>query len=259
MEIRYGVSCQFDKYDDVVKAGYDYIEPALNDIAKKSDEEIKAIEKRIAEKGIKAECVNCFFPWEISIVGEKLDIKVVEEYAKKAFEKVSKLGTKKAVIGSGWARRVPDGFSFEKGKEQFASVVEICAKEAEKYGITIVIEPLRTQETNLINTVEECVEFCDKLNIKNVFPLADFYHISQNGETLDAVINSKGKIKHVHVGGPKDRKMYSEFKDCKDELKRWKSALEACNYSGEITLEGKFDEDFYNDILKTKELFKSIF
>lgn len=45
---------------------------------------------------------------------------------------------------------------------------------AAKYGITVVVEPLQTKETNLINTVAEGIEIVKKVDRPNVKCLADF-------------------------------------------------------------------------------------
>jgi sugar phosphate isomerase/epimerase len=58
-------------------------------------------------------------------------------------------------FGSGGARRVPDGFSKDEAFAQLVAFGTRIAPEAKAHGITVVIEPLRRQETNIINTAAE--------------------------------------------------------------------------------------------------------
>jgi sugar phosphate isomerase/epimerase len=65
----------------------------------------------------------------------------------------------------------------DKAWEQLADTCLILGREASKYDITIVIEPLNKSETNIINSVAEGYKLAQQVNHPNVKLLADFYII----------------------------------------------------------------------------------
>ena len=92
--IRFGICAKFDKLNDIIKAGFDYIEPSLSYIAAMSDEEFAEAEKLIAASPLKAEAYNSFFPSSIKVVGENVDADAItaafqEFTAKKVLRKPS--------------------------------------------------------------------------------------------------------------------------------------------------------------------------
>ena len=85
--IRFGVCTGADQLAAVIEAGYDYIELGLARIAALSDEEFATLERTIREAPIKAESYNGFFPGEIAIVGENMDMDVITAYVEKALSR----------------------------------------------------------------------------------------------------------------------------------------------------------------------------
>jgi len=76
-------------------------------------------------------------------------------YVRKAFDRLAKLGVNTVVLGSGPARRIPDGFS---RTEAFQQLVEFCKRigpEARSKSITVAVEAQRKEECNLINNLSE--------------------------------------------------------------------------------------------------------
>ncbi len=87
------------------------------------------------------------YSWEFVVVRDK-----------ETLEKLSKareMGTQILVFGSGPAKNIPEGFPFQKGYEQIVNLLREISRPARECGITIVIEPLRKEECNIINTFEE--------------------------------------------------------------------------------------------------------
>ena len=245
MAIRYGVCAGEDVLQDVIDAGFDYIEMNLARLAGMSDGEFDTLAAAVDSSPIKAESFNCFFPGGIALVGESFDIEKVKNYVEKAICRAARLGGKVAVLGSGGARNIPEGFDRELAKEQFVSVLRLCGDIAKAHGMIIVIEPLNAGETNLINTVAEGLEMQNAAAHDSVFCLADFFHVLKSGESLDAIKGSSGVLRHIHIAGP--ARKYDELKDNRALVAEWTDSLKACNYDGRISLEGHFD-NFSSDI-----------
>lgn len=250
--IRFGVCTSADRLDAVIEAGYDYIELGLAKIAALGEEEFAALEERIRTAPIKAETYNGFFPGEIPIVGEQVDMDAIAAYVEKALSRASRLGGRIAVLGSGNSRRVPEGSSRDTARQQFCAVFDLCSNIAGKYGMAVALEPLRASECNFINTVAEGMDICKQVNNPNGKCLADFFHVYQSGESLDDIRFSGGWLIHTHLAAP-DRSMPTTDSDIA-QCKVWAQALKNCGYAGRMSLEGKFDADFQTDIARTRKI-----
>ncbi len=256
--MKFGVCNPYTNIKLLKDEGYDYIELCFNVIASMSDREFSKVYKEIERYSFPAESYNGFFGSDIKLVGDNVDLKAIEEHAKNGFKRAAELGGKVAVLGSGGARTIPDGFDRNTAEEQFIRVLRICGDAAGEVGMEIVIEPLQVKETNLINTVAEGLEFCKRAAHEKVFCLADFYHVFKSGESLDAIENSGGLLHHVHIARANaDRKIpdSSDIESCIP----WANALKKCGYDARISLEGAFIPDVPKAIKGVKpvlELFR---
>ena len=163
------------------------------------------------------------------------------------------LGGKICVIGSGGSRKIPDGFDFETGYDQFAKVLGIAGDIAAEYGITIVVEPLQADETNLINTVEQGIEIVKEVNKSNVKALADFYHVYRSGETLDAIRNNDGWLAHLHLARANDDRAMPYEEDI-PKIEEWANAVKASGYEGRLSLEGSYLPEFAECLYRTHKI-----
>lgn len=161
-------------------------------------------------------------------------------------------------MGSGGARRIPDGYDRELAAKQFVKVLHICGDIAEQHGMQIAVEPLRVSETNFINTVAEGLEICKIADHKSVKCLVDFFHLSMNGETLEAVKAGGDWIIHTHMARPHADRRIPTAQD-KDACAEWANVLKEIGYEGGLSLEGEFYPDFETAVREARpvlELFR---
>lgn len=202
--MRYGV-CMGVKNPEWVKicedAGCDYVESNFGQIANSTDEEFAAFEAAIAASSINCEAANCFI--SISMVGENVDYDAIKEYVERGMARGSRIGLRTVVFGSGRARSIPEGWSYKEGIRQLAYFLgEIVSPIAEKYGVTVVTEPLRMAESNVINTIKEGVMLASFAGKDNISGLADLYHMLGCGDTNEDVMLLKGNLAHAHISNP---------------------------------------------------------
>lgn len=258
MKIRFGVCADVSSVPDIAKAGYDYFEYNLGSLAKMSDDAYLNFAKTVSGLPILPECFNCFFPPDISPVGEKTDLRVIGTYAEKGLKRAAEIGGKVAVIGSGGARRIPDGYDPKTAYKQFCDALDVCGNAAAKNGMTIVVEPLRAAETNLVNLVSEGMRVCRDVNNPHVRLLADFYHMYMGNESTSVLKDAADLLTHVHLARPnEDRCMPTEadYPTCKVRAEDLKKA----GYSGRISLEGNMGPDFIKTITETKKMLDAYF
>lgn len=253
MGIRFGVCASIDDIPTLIEAGYDYVEYNFTSLVNMTDEEFLGAKETVHKYSFYAECFNCFFPWDIRLTGPDVDYERITEHIKFGMARASELGGKLCVIGSGGSRKIPDGFDFETGYNQFAKVLSIAGDIASEYNMMIVVEPLQSGETNLINTVAEGIELVKRVNKLNVKSLADFYHVFKSGETLDAIRQNDGWLGHLHLArANNDRAMpYEEDIPAVEEIAR---AVKESGYLGRLSLEGSYLPEFKECLIRTRKI-----
>ena len=259
--MKFGVCTGIDdaqKLKYAVEAGFDYVECNFGFLSKSSDEEFENAKKAICEANIKCESANCFIPDIYPIADSACDRNGLAAYVEKGMKRGAEIGLEIVVLGSGRARRVPEHITFKEGFKNISDVLaEVISPIAEKYGITVVIEPLRPKECNIFNTVKEGVMLAASTGKDNIFGLADIYHMVESGDTYDNIRDLKGNLKHAHISYPpqdgsharcypKDINEfdYKGFVDALDFAGCERCSIEAgCeNFKEEITLSGKVFE-----------------
>jgi sugar phosphate isomerase/epimerase len=198
--MRFGVCASIEKAGIVKRAGFDFIECTVVSLQpEQSDVEVQSILDQYRESPLPVESFNILLPRDLKIVGDSVDAGRVRCYLEKAVERVQAIGAETIVFGSGGSRTSPDGFSRAQAEEQILQFLDTLADITDQTNITIVIEPLNTTESNIINSVPEAVGYAAKVNRKSIRVLADFYHMYKENEPLDNIVRHRDWIRHIHV------------------------------------------------------------
>jgi sugar phosphate isomerase/epimerase len=191
--------------DAAKAAGFDYVELGTTEIAGLSDEDFEKALGEIRRVGVTVPVTNLFLPRTLKVTGPQIDREQQIAYVKKAFARLSRLGTEIVVFGSGGARQVPDGFDKAEAWKQLVDFGQRIAPEAKAAGITIAIEPLRQQETNIINSAREGLELVKAVGHPNFELMIDFYHLASEREDPGIVLEANEHIRHLHTANPQGR------------------------------------------------------
>jgi sugar phosphate isomerase/epimerase len=200
-----GVCLDASKFDAAQAAGFDYVEIGASRVAGLPDAEFATLVAQVQQLRIPVAAANTFLPGTLKVVGPEIDKTKQEAYVETCLARLQKLGVKVVVFGSGGARRVPDGFSRDEAFNQLVDFCRRIAPIAGKHGITIAIEPLRRQETNIINTAREGLALAKAVDRPEIRLLVDFYHLSEEAESPDILLEAGRMVVHVHVANPKGR------------------------------------------------------
>jgi sugar phosphate isomerase/epimerase len=148
-----------------------------------------------------------FLPSGLKVTGPGLDKGGQILYVRRALERLSRLGVHLVVFGSGGARQVPEGFSRQEAFEQLVDFGKRIAPEARSRNITIAIEPLRRQESNIINNTTEALAWVNAVNDPNIQLMIDYYHFQVEKEDPSAILQVKDHLRHLHMANPNGRVM----------------------------------------------------
>ncbi|GHU64202.1 hypothetical protein FACS1894123_08500 [Bacteroidia bacterium] len=241
-------------------AGCSYVEIGIRDffVPTKPDSAFAENRKTASESILPIRTGNGFFPGEIRLTGSAVDVEKIIRYAEVAMQRAQQTGTKIFVLGSGNARNIPEGFDRTEAKSQFIGLCKQIALLGEKYGIVVVIEPLRKEETNFINTVREGMEIVCAVNHPNLLVLADFYHMACVGEDAQALVEAGVSLHHCHIA-EKEERTPPGVKG--DDFTPYFKALKQINYQGRISIEcgwKNFVEDIGPAVAEIKRQIRSI-
>lgn len=252
----FGMCCGLYLVPDLKKSGFDFAELRLKEISALNEDEFKTACDLIKTEGLESKCCNSFFPDSFRLTGD-VDFEKIKEYTDLALERAKKLGCEVAVLGCGRARNVPPGFTKEQTLSQFMQVAGICGDIAKKHNIKIAIEPLNTEETDIVNTVQDGIDFCSTLNHSNVGLVVDFFHVFKNNENINNVKNIGDKLYHVHIARPNADRGAPKAED-RETLQKWADFLHKNGYNGTVSLEIRKSANVSDD-LASISLLKEIF
>lgn len=179
--------------------GFDYIECALVSLNLENEEEYAERLPVFMNSPLPVSAFNIFFPGDLKVVGPEVEMERLQRYIHKAAIALNQIGAKTVVLGSGRSRNIPDGWERGRGEEQFVQLLTRIGEEFAGTGVTLVVEPLNKKESNIVNSVSEAVRFVKQVNHPSVQVLADFYHMDEEKESLDTLIDNKTWLHHIHL------------------------------------------------------------
>lgn len=210
--------------------GYDFVETSLAATLDWSKSTVDEFAGFLSDINLPCISTNGMFPSDIKLIGKDTDRVKISEYLNESFEKIESLNTSVCVLGSGDARRTPEGYSQEQAYDEFAQLIsEVISPIFDKFGKILAIEPLNYSECNIVNTVADSMRVVKAVNKPNVFTLIDFYHVRYNGEDIDSFKEYKGFIKHVHVASFNNKRRYPRPFDGED-YKKFFDVLREADY-----------------------------
>jgi len=175
---------------------------------------------------------------------------------KEAFMKMKLMGVDTVVLGSGKSRSIPDEISRQEGIYKLKEFFKRCNEFAQKSDITVAIEPLNVDETNVIHTVSDGAELVRDIDCSHMKLLADVYHMYRSDEDMKVLSENKDILRHIHVCHAEKRAAVKDFSS--EYLKMFAKALDEMNYQGRVSLECQFDnfeEECKNSYAILRELF----
>jgi sugar phosphate isomerase/epimerase len=185
--------CAPHKDADLIKqAGFDYIEYPLAAQGLEDRETFAASKKALAALPLPGAACNYFMPQDMRVVGPDVDAERVKSYLARAADLMGSAGTRSCVFGSGWARNIHEGWARDRAEAQFLQTLDWCADALRGSGVTLAIEPLNRKESNFINSVAEGAHFARQVNRPEIRVLADFFHMDEEGEPFDTLIEHRG-------------------------------------------------------------------
>lgn len=251
-----GYCSSLREIDAVRAAGFDYVELRTTEVAALPDADFEKLVEGLKRDGPPVSATFLFLPPELKLTGPVVDEAAQMAYVKKALTRVARLGAHTVVLGSGTARRVPEGFPKEKGLDQFVGFCRRLAPEARSRGITIAIEPQRPQESNLVNSVAEGLEVVRAVDDPAIQLTVDFYHLAEVKEDPSVVVKAAPHVRHLHMANPVGRVFPLRWEEF--DYAGFFDSLRRIGYRGRMSVEAR-SADFAVEAPRTIAFLKAAF
>lgn len=248
-----GVCTGYNNAELIRSLGYTFIEEGVGrflipDEKSGGDAQFQKNLELVKSTGVPVRSYTSFFPADLKSVGPELHHEKILERTELAMKRAKQIGSQNIVFGSGGSRRIPDGFDREKAKQQHIELSKRMAPIAEKYGITISIEPLNSTETNFVNSLADGAEIVVAVNNPWFRLLCDIYHMKKDGEGPEQIRKYGELITHCHIAEKENRTPPGVDGD---DFRPYFKALKKIKYKNGLSLECRwkdFDAEVKNAI-----------
>lgn len=198
----------------------------------------------IAKRPLPLRSCSGFIPGRFRLTGPAADHSPALDYAETIVRRAADAGVKIVVFGSGGARNVPGDFStgkwpdLEKGFSQFTEFCKALASRIKDVkGISVAIEPLRPNESNIINYVFQARRVCRDVASPHITPLADIFHMMMGGDDPAVLENAGNELTHVHIAEYGTRLFPGATAELTPRMEPFMRALASSGYSGGVSCE----------------------
>jgi len=242
-QVEIGICSRTQNFAKAVSYGFDYLEPSVSEIAAMSEEAFARFKQQVQGAPIRCESFNGFIR-SLRVVGNDVNPQALRNYMELSLERCRQLGGTIVVWGSASSRNVPPGFSREQAWKQIQSFLRLADEIAGSKGITVAIEPLRTQESNIINTGAEALRLVHEVHRPRIRMIIDYYHLRVMNEDPEIIWRARKEIVHFHFANPHGR-LWPRSPSEDPEYGRFFELVKKIHYRGGISIEarGNFERD----------------
>lgn len=199
---------------------------------------------RIKKSKSKVFLCNIFFPGSLKIAGPDVNETNVLLHADTVFARAKRAGISYIVLGSGGARRLPDGYDQIKAQSDFVLLCRKLAAYAGKYNIMIALESLEATETNFLITLKDAADVVRGVDHPNFKLNADIFHMMREGESPQSILDAADILVYCEIAEKQKRSLPGVMGD---DFKPYLRALRDAKFKGHIFIEGNTSNPL-NDI-----------
>ena len=222
--------------EKVSSIGFDVLEVSADHVHRMSEAELRQLNELAGEHGI-------IFTTN-SGPAKRYDLASADEairqdgirYFETILEKMVTLGSR-SLAGAIYSYWPCDFVSTDKDAawERSIAALRVVARTAERLGITISLEVLNRNETYILTTCAEAIEYCRRVDNPAMKILLDTYHMNIEEDDVPGAIRAAGPLLgHFHVG-ENNRKLPGMNNSV--DWKAVAGALHDIGYDGTVVME----------------------
>lgn len=236
-----GIAASMDNDSLAGAAGFSCLEETVKRMLAPSVSEatFTANIQRINKARCRVQTCNVFIPGYLKLTGPAVNEAWVLGYVDTVMQRAEKAGIRLIVLGSGEARKIPEGFNRDTAKGQFIRLARKMADIAAKHNCLIAMENLNATETNFVNTIAEGCQVVTAIGHPHFRLTADIYHMLRENEPADNLLKAKGILVHCHIA---EREKRSAPGVEQQDFRPYLAALRSIGYNGRIMMECRWTD-----------------
>jgi sugar phosphate isomerase/epimerase len=237
--MRFGICAPLREITPLTNVPFDYLEENVQRFLAPERPQAYFEEQRHAARAlpVSIEAANSLLPADLVLVAtptQQVDTLRIARYIKTALQRAEQAGIRVIVFGSGAARACPRGYDVADAVQQIGEHLARWSEWAREHGVQLVLEPLRYEETNTLNTVAEGCALVSRHIDSGARLLADIYHMLCNREAPETLQPWVPLLSHVHVAEQQGRTAPGQHGE---DFRPYFSALKRGGYDQRISIE----------------------
>ncbi len=247
--MKFGVCASHYEVAALQERPFDYLEENVQRflVPEQSQERFEEIVRKTRSLALPIEACNSMLPADIPLIAtpqQSVDTIRLERYVKTMLQRAEQVGVHVIVFGSGQARACPPGYDHNEAVHQLGTYLATWSEWGREHGVSVALEPLRYEETNILNTVTEGGALVTEHVHSGATLLIDTYHMACNAEKPTDILPWTSLISHVHVAEKQDRAAPGRYDE---DIRPYFSALHQGGYDQRISIECRW-QDFVNEV-----------
>jgi D-psicose/D-tagatose/L-ribulose 3-epimerase len=180
--------------------GFDTLEICIEDPARVT---ASAVQQAAADAGVSIAVCGAFGPHRDVSHENPARRRLGIDYLVSCIDLAAAVGAPD-VIGpmysaTGKTRLLPDA-EREQQRTWAAESLREAGEYAAARGVGLGMEPLNRFETDLVNTVEQGLDLCERIGLDNVGLLLDTFHMNIEEKSIpDAIVSAGKRLRHFHA------------------------------------------------------------
>jgi sugar phosphate isomerase/epimerase len=232
-------------YAQAKTLGYEFVELALQDVLNLSDDDFDKRRAEFDAVGLPALVGYNSIPRDLKLVGPDIDQARQDAHLRKMLTRAAALKLSYLVLNAGGSWRVPDGFDARQAFTQLADFSRRFATQAAAHNITVLVQPLRSSDSNQITTIGEAIKLIETVNHANFALLVDYSFLVIQKDDLEALTKSPAALRHVWISNPAKNRTYATSDD-ESDYGAFFGVLKRIGYKGGLSVHGG-SQDIPND------------
>jgi D-psicose/D-tagatose/L-ribulose 3-epimerase len=240
------IRARADVFSDAKRAGFEYVELAMQDVLTLSDQEFDKLAGDLKRLDLRAMSGYNPIPPELRLVGPSIDRTKQDAHLALVVRRAASVGLQFLIFNSGASWRVPDDFSRDLARDQLVEFARRFSAAAAERNITVLVSPLRSTDSNLMTTIAETIAFVKAVDRPNVAMMVDYSFLRIQKDDPSALLGAGPLLRHVHIGNPSATPRAYPMDERESDYQSFFTTLKRIGYRGGLSVHAStnsFDAD----------------
>jgi sugar phosphate isomerase/epimerase len=219
---------------DAKSAGFEFVELALQEVLTMSDQDFERVAGEVRASGLKILSGYNPVPRELKIVGPEANPEKLDEHLRRLVQRAAALKVTYLVFNSGPAWRIPEDFSQKVAGAQLVDFSRRFATAAAEQGITVLVLPVRSVDSNQVTSVASALKLVELVNHPNFELMVDYSFLRIQKDNPAALLKAGSHLRHVHIANPAPTGRSFPLADTESDYAAFFNVLKEIGYRGGI-------------------------